>query len=214
MSKTAIALAACLCAGPASAQPVAPYDRMPPIAADKLSAAQRQASDDFLQQRKVPVFGPFVPLLRSPELMTAARSMGDYLRYKSTLDPRISELVILVTAREWTQDLEWQVHYPIAIKAGLKPEIAKAVSEGRMPPGMAEDEAIAWEFSTELHRNKSVSDTTYARALARFGEQGVMDIAGINGYYTLLGMAMNAARTTPPGGQPPLDPFPSGFVRN
>lgn len=199
-------LAACLISGGALAQ--TPPDRMPEIPADRLTPAQKQAADEFLAARKTPVFGPFVPLIRSPELMTAARGMGDYLRYKSTLEPRISEFVILIVAREWTQDLEWQVHQPIALKAGLKPEIVQAVADGRRPGNMAEDEEIAWEFGAELHHHKQVSDATYARALARFGEQGVMDLAGINGYYTLLAMAMNTARTAPPGGPAPLPRLP------
>ena len=207
MRRTAALVAACLACGTAAAQ-TPPPDRMPPIPPESLTPAQKQASDEFSAARKTPVFGPFVPLLRSPELMTAARSMGDYLRYKSTLEPRLSEFAILIVAREWTQDLEWQVHQPIALKAGLRPEIVQAVADGRRPPGMAEDEEIVWDFAAELHRTKGVSDATYARALGRFGEQGVMDLAGINGYYTLLAMAMNAARTAPPGGVPPLPRLP------
>lgn len=206
MSRTA-AFALCLMSSAAMAQAPLP-DRMPEIPPQGLTPAQKRASDEFLAARKVPVFGPFVPLLRSPELMTAARSMGDYLRYKSTLEPRLSEFAILIVARAWTQDLEWQVHQPIALKAGLRPEIVQAVADGRRPAGMAEDEEIVWDFTDELHRTKGISDATYARALARFGEQGIMDLAGLNGYYALLAMAMNTARTAPPGGVPPLPRLP------
>ena len=183
--------------------------RMPEVPADKLTEAQKKAAEEFQRIRGVPVFGPFVPLLRSPELMLAARNMGDYLRYKSSLPLRINEFVILITAREWTQQLEWAIHHPIALKAGLDPAIAQAVAEGRRPDNMPEEEALAWEFSMELHHNKSVSDATYAKVVAKFGEQGAVDMAGVNGYYTFLAMAMNMARTPPPNGaEPPLKPFP------
>ena len=194
-------------AGEAMAQ-----DRMPEISPEKMTPAQKKAAEEFLAERKTAVFGPFVPLLRSPEAMQRARAMGDYLRFRSVLPPKLNEFVILITARQWTQQYEWDVHYPIAIKAGLKPEIAKAVAEGRRPAGMAEDEETVYEFCIELHRNQSVSDATYARALAKFGEQGVMDMVCVNGYYTFLAMVLNVARTPlPKGSKPALAPLPQGL---
>ena len=194
----AVALAGSLWTGGVMAQ-----DRMPEIPADKLTDAQRKASDEFLAARKVPVFGPFVPLLRSPQLMLNASSMGLYLRYNSVIPLKLSELVILITAREYSQQLEWHIHQPIALKAGLDPAIVEAIAEGRRPDAMPEEEALVYAFSTELHHNKSVSDRTYAAAVARFGEQGAIDLAGINGYYTLLAMTMNMARTALPAGAKP-----------
>lgn len=176
-------------------------DRMPRIAPEKYDEAQKKAAEEFLAVRKVPVFGPFDPLIRSPEVMTVAREMGDYLRYKSAIGTTLSELVILVTAREWAQDYEWHVHAPIALKQGIKKEIVDAIGEGRRPGDMSEDEEICYAFSTELHRNKRVSDMTYDRAVKRFGEKGVIDLAAINGYYTFLAMAMNTTRMqVPPNG--------------
>jgi len=184
-------------------------DRLPPIAADQLTPAQREAIDAFKAARGAEVSGPFHPLLRSPELMTRTRAMGDYLRYKSALPPRLSEFVILMTAREWTQQYEWNAHYPIAIKAGVKPEVLAAIADGRRPPQMSEEESTLYDFCHELHREKLVSDATYARALKVFGEQGVMDTIGITGYYSLLGMVLNTART-PAGATngPILRPLP------
>jgi len=186
-----------------------PGDRLPPIPVADLTAPQREAFEAFKVARGVDVSGPFHPLLRSPELMTRTRAMGDYLRYKSALPPRLSEFVILMTAREWTQQYEWNAHYQIAVKAGVKPEIANAIAEGTRPPQMSEEEAILYEFCQELHHNKSVSDVTYAKALKAFGEKGVMDTVGISGYYTLLAMVLNTART-PAGdtGSPVLRPIP------
>ncbi len=109
---------------------VIPPDRLPPIAAAQLTPAQREAVDAFKVARGAEISGPFYPLLRSPELMTRTRAMGDYLRYKSALPPRLSEFVILLTAREWTQQYEWNAHYPIALKAGVKREIARCHRRG------------------------------------------------------------------------------------
>jgi 4-carboxymuconolactone decarboxylase len=163
----------------------------------------------FKSARGADVTGPFHPLLRSPELMTRTRAMGDYLRYKSALPPRLSEFVILITAREWTQQYEWNAHYPIALKAGLKSEIANAIADGRRPPAMSDEESALYDLCQELDRSKAVSDATYARALKLFGEKGVVDALGIHGYYTLLAMVLNTART-PAGdnGSPTLKPLP------
>jgi 4-carboxymuconolactone decarboxylase len=135
--------------------------------------------------------------------------MGDYLRFRSVLPPRLSEFVILLTAREWTQQYEWNAHRALAVKGGLDPDTIDAVAEGRRPAGMAPDEETLYDLCHELHRNRSVTDATYARAVSMFGEQGVIDTIGIVGYYTLLAMVMNTARTPlPDGTPPPLPAFP------
>ena len=184
-------------------------DRMPEIPAEKMTEAQKKAAEEFAAGRGTQVFGPFIPLLRSPEVMLRAKAMGDYLRYKSVLPPKLNEFAILITARQWSQQYEWDVHYPIAVKAGLNPEIARAVAEGRRPQGTSDDEQIIYDFCTELHRNQSVSDDTYARALAKFGEQGIIDLVGVSGYYTFLAMVLNVARTSlAKGAKPALPSFP------
>jgi 4-carboxymuconolactone decarboxylase len=199
-----VALAAAVGApGPAAAQ-----DRMPPIPADKLTEAQKKAIEEFKAARSADISGPFVPLLRSPEVMTRARAMGDYLRFRSSLPPRLSEFVILLTARRWTQQYEWNAHAPLAVKGGLKETIVKAVAEGRRPDGMAEDETIVFSLFDEIQKNQSVSDATYAKAVKAIGEQGIIDVMGITGYYTLLAMVMNTARTPlPDGAKPQLPPL-------
>jgi 4-carboxymuconolactone decarboxylase len=185
-------------------------ERLPALAAAALTEAQKTAAAEFRELRRTEVFGPFVPLLRSPELLRAANRMGLHLRYRSSLPLRISELVILLVAREWSQPVEWHIHHPIALKAGLDPAVADAVAEGRRPEPMAEDEAAAWDFATELHRSKGVSDPTYARAKAAFGEEGVVELAGLCGYYGLLAMTMNVARTAlPPDARPGLPALPA-----
>jgi 4-carboxymuconolactone decarboxylase len=110
--------------------PVRAQDRMPPISPSTMTDAQKAAAAEFRQARGSDISGPFVPLLRSPEVMTRARAMGDYLRFKSVLSPRLSEFVILMTSRAWTQHYEWHAHHPLALKAGLNPETARAIAEG------------------------------------------------------------------------------------
>lgn len=178
-------------------------DRMPPIPSDKLTAAQRTAIEEFKAARSAEISGPFVPLLRSPEVMTRARAMGDYLRYKSALPPRLSEFVILLTARRWTQQYEWNAHQPLALKGGVKADVVAAIAEGRRPERMAADEDAVYTLVEEIDRNRSVSDATYARAIAAVGEQGVIDTLGLVGYYTMLAMVMNTARTPLPAGATP-----------
>ena len=184
-------------------------DRLPQIPSDRLTPAQREAAAAFEAARMAPVTGPFVPLLRSPELMTRVRAIGDYLRFGGVLDARLREFVILIVARQWTQQYEWSAHHPLALTAGLRPEVAQAIAEGRRPDGMAADEALVYDLCAELHLTRGVSDATYAKAVAALGEQGVVDVLGLNGYYTLLAMVMNTARTPLPAGRTPaLAPFP------
>ena len=184
-------------------------DRMPPIPADQLTDAQKNAIAEFKRARSVDISGPFVPLLRSPEVMSRARAMGDYLRYKSSLPPRLSEFVILLTARRWTQQYEWNAHQPLALQGGLRAGIVEAIADGRRPDAMAGDEDAVYTLWDEVQRTQGASDATYARAVGAVGEQGVIDVLGITGYYTMLAMVMNTARTPLPAGvKPPLAPLP------
>jgi 4-carboxymuconolactone decarboxylase len=186
--------------------PNADADRMPQIPEDQWTVEQTQAAAEFTRMRGQQVFGPFAVMLRSPEVMLRAAAMGDYMRYRTSLPPALNELVILITARHWSQRFEWYVHQPMALKAGLAPEIVAAVSKGRRPEAMSSDETIVYDFSTELLRLQSVSDTTYAKAVERFAEQGVIDLIGVAGYYSFLSMMMNTARTAVPADShvPPL----------
>jgi len=177
---------------------VSAQTRLPIIPIDQYTPEQVKAAQEFELVRKRAPWGPFAMLMYSPELMNNARSMGDYLRYKSSIPNMLSEFAILITAREWSQDYEWSIHYPIAIKAGLKIEIAAALKDGRRPEEMGEDETLIYDFTIELQRNKRVSDVTFAKVEKRFGKKGVVDLAGIAGYYTFLAMEMNTARHPAP----------------
>jgi 4-carboxymuconolactone decarboxylase len=145
--------------------------------------------------------------LRSPELGEELQRVGSYIRFKSVLGPRLTELAILVTARHWSAQYEWHAHHRLAMQAGLAPAIADDIAHGRRPAAMAPDEEAVYQFSCELHEHKRVSDATYAQVHDRFGEQGVMDLIAVNGYYSLVSMVLNVDRTPIPGGGP--DPLPA-----
>jgi 4-carboxymuconolactone decarboxylase len=182
---------------------VMPPDRMPRIPPEKMSEAQKKAAAEIAGGPRGELRGPFIALLRSPGLMSPLQKVGEYLRFNSALDRRLMELATLIAARFWTQQYEWQSHYAHAMKAGLDPAIAQAIAEGRRPTGMTDDEEIVHELLTESLHNKSVSDITYARAVAKFGESGVVDLVGVAGYYLLLAMVLNLARTPLPAGKSP-----------
>ena len=185
----------------------APEDRLPTLAPSQYSEAQRKAAAQFEAMRHAPMSGPFLPMMYSPEVMSDARAMGDYLRYKSGIGNTLSEFVILITAREWAQDYEWSVHAPIAAKVGIKPEIIAAIREGRIPEGMSRDEQILYNFATELLHNKRVSDASFSEVEKRFGKPAVVDLVGIIGYYTFDAMMLNTAQFKAPEG-PLLPHFP------
>lgn len=185
-------------------------DRMPTLSPEQMNEEQKKAAAAFAEGRGYQVRGPFGVMIRSPEVMLRAKAMGDYLRFKSTIPPKLNEFAICITARQWAQSYEWYAHRPLAEKAGLDPKIADALAEGRRPEGLDADEQLVYDFSTELHQNKSVSDATYAKALARFGEQGVVDLTAVNGYYSFIAMMLNVGRTAlPQGATPGLKPFPA-----
>ena len=184
--------------------------RLLPIPAEKQTEAQKKALAEFRADRKAEPNPPYAVLLRSPELMTRMRLLGDYVRFQSTLPPRLRELVVLMTAREWTAQFEWTENAQLAFDSGLKAETVKAIAEGRRPAAMAEDESVMYDLCAELQQNKSVSDATYQRAVAKFGEQMVVEAVGTVGYYTMIGMVLNTAEIPAGGGAPdPLTPLPA-----
>jgi len=173
-------------------------DRMPPLSAESMTEAQRKAAQEMIAGPRKGVKGPFVPLLRSPELMDRLQKVGEYLRFGSSLAPRISEFIMLVVSREWTQQFEWATHVPLGRKAGIAEDTIAALAEGRRPSVMSPDEAVAYDFCAELLRTKGVCETTYRSAVAQFGENGVIDMIGVAGYFTTVSMVMNVAHSPPP----------------
>ena len=138
--------------------------------------------------------------MRSPDLGNRLQNVGAYIRYKTSLPLRLNEFAILITAREWTSQYEWYAHYPLALKAGLDAKLADELALGKRPSAMKEDEAAVYDFCTQLHRTRNVDDAAFNRALALFGEQGVVDLIGVSGHYTAVSMTLNVAQVTPPDG--------------
>ncbi|MDB5642753.1 MAG: hypothetical protein JWN07_2070 [Hyphomicrobiales bacterium] len=161
---------------------------------------QLAAVDFFRETRGREPDGPFKVLLRSPEVMKRAQFLGAFLRYDCTLSGPLSEFAILCIARIWSNDYEWHVHSKIALQQGATAEIVDAIRHGRRPDGMSDEQAAVHDFTNELMKDRRVSDATYARAQALFGDRGVIDLVGLNGYYSLLAMAMNAVQMRNPDG--------------
>jgi len=152
--------------------------------------------------------GPFNAYARSAGLGILLLQVSDYVRFNSSLPPRLSEFAIMIAARQWSQPYEWRAHYPLAIKGGLDQQIIADLAAGRRPQGMKDDETALYDFCTQMYRDKDVSDAAFTAARDKFGERGVMDLIGIIGYYDIASMALISQRATgKPGDEPPLAPL-------
>ena len=185
-------------------------DRMPVIPPDKLTEAQKKAVQDYKDIRKQDLTGPpWSVILRVPDLVVPSLQLRLHNLNNSALSPKLTEFAIMIAARHWTNNYEWAAHSTLAGRAGLNASILAAVADGRRPENMADDEALIYDFCDELLHNQSVSDPTYARMLAKFGEAGIVEAASLEGYYTYLSMIMNTARSPlAAGAKPALTPFP------
>lgn len=185
-------------------------ERMPALPMSALNDRQREVAEELINGPRGGVKGPFIPLLRSPELVERLGKLGEYLRFGSPLPARVGELAMLVVAREWTNQFEWAVHVPLALKSGVAAEVIDALAQGRQPRDMADDEQVAYEVCQELARNKGVCDRTYRRAIEAFGESGLVDLVTIYGYFATVCAVMNVAHTGTPADTKvgPLLPHP------
>ena len=194
------ALMATLAASCAIAQ-----QRLSPIPADQYSADQKKVVADIADSGpRKEIFGPLLPMMRSPELAYSAERFGEHVYYNSGLDKRVYELAVILLARQMTQQFEWRVHYPSALKAGVKQADVDAIAAGRRPRTLEPDEAAAYDFIVELYKRNEVSDATYARVVDKLGERGVVEIVGLLGYYTTIADMMNVNRTPLNPGTAPM----------
>ena len=209
LKKMTFLLAAALVAAPLARA----ADRFPVLAPDQLTPEQSKLVQSLLAGprgggsgatpeavQRILRGGPFNAWLRSPDLGERLQKVGEYIRFQTSVPLRLNEFAILITARHWTSQYEWHAHLPLAIKAGLDPKIADDLAKNRKPRGMKEDEAVVYDFCTQLHRKRNVTDATYRRAVAILGEKGVMDLIGVSGYYTAVSMTLNVAEVPVPGG--------------
>ncbi|MBC5766453.1 carboxymuconolactone decarboxylase family protein [Ramlibacter sp. GTP1] len=148
---------------------------------------------------------PFNVWNRSPELADRVQKLGEYLRFRTSLPPRLNEFAILITARRWDSQYEWFAHHRLAMAGGLDPAVAEDLRNNRVPANMKPDEQVVYDFVTEYFDHRGVSDATYKRAVTAFGERGVADLVAVTGYYMLVSMTLNVDRTPiPDGGPKPL----------
>jgi 4-carboxymuconolactone decarboxylase len=173
-------------------------ERMPEMTLETMTPAQRSIAEAIMTGPRGRMSGPFNAWLRNPILADRLQKVGEYVRFNTSLDKRINEMAILMTAQAWGAQYEWYAHAPLALKAGLDPKVLAAIGAGRKPENMKDDEAIVWEFTTQLRRDHSVDDALYARALEKFGEPGIIDLVAVNGYYDVVSMTLNVARVKPP----------------
>jgi 4-carboxymuconolactone decarboxylase len=185
-------------------------ERIAPLNPESMSAEQKSAAAELAAGPRGGVRGPFIALLRSPQLMDPLQKVGEYLRYHSVLERRISEFAMLIVSRHLTQQFEWQVHYPLAVSAGLRKEIVEAVAQGARPRGISDDEEATYDFCAELLQHHGVSHATYRHALECLAEQGVVELTALVGYFITVSLVMNVAHTPaePGSAAAPLEPFP------
>ncbi len=175
-------------------------ERMPPLSTQQMTESQKIAASTLASGPRGCIFGPFSVLLRSPEFLNRAQILGEYLRFHSALPAHLREMTMLIVGKEWNQPYIWYIHEPIALKAGVPLAIITAIAQGKRPVHMKKDESAVYDFSMELLRDHAVSDQTYKAVKDLFGEQGVIDLVGINGYFAMLAMSLNVARTPLPAG--------------
>lgn len=186
-----VAVVAGIVAGHQPRDPRLRGKRFRPLAWEEMSAAQQAMANEVIDSKRGDMSGPFNVFLRSPDIGNLAQRLGEQVRFHSSLPPRLNEMAILMTARWWSSQFEWYAHQPLALEAGLSPDVVDALHAGTRPAAMQADEAIVYDFSTELRDRRRVSDTTFAAAVSAFGERGVMDLIAVMGYYDIVSMALN-----------------------
>jgi 4-carboxymuconolactone decarboxylase len=174
-------------------------ERLPLPQMPAMSEAQRKAAEALIAGPRKGVIGPFIALLRSPELLDRMGRVGEYLRFSNAIPQRLVELAILVTSRHVDNAFEWMLHQPLAMKEGVSRATIDAINAGRRPDSMPDDEAAVHDFIRELLRTNFVSDAAYARVLSLYGEHGVVDLTATVGYFVAVNYVMNVAGTPPPG---------------
>lgn len=184
-------------------------NRLPPIDPHHLNEAQRAVHDRIANGPRKGVRGPLAIWLHRPALAECAQALGRYCRYDSCLEPRLSELAILLMGRHWLAEYEWAAHKPFALEAGLAPAIIDAIRDGEEPVFTRPDEALVYRFIRELHDTRNVSDELYQAFTALLGDEAAVDLVAIAGYYTLISMTIKVFEVPPPAGVAPELPTPS-----
>jgi 4-carboxymuconolactone decarboxylase len=179
--------------------------RFPQLTMDQLNEGQKPLGEQIMKVSSVGLGGPYNPMIRSPVLGQRLYDLFYYLRWQTSVPTKLNEFAILIIGRQWTSQVEWFAHAPLAAKAGLSADIIADLKEGKRPSKMAEDEAVVYDFVTELTTTKKVADDTYARAKKVFNDQQIVDLTAVSGNYVMVAMLLAMAEeTVPPGKEPPF----------
>lgn len=179
--------------------------RFPQLKMDQLDAAQKPLGEQIMKVSSVGLGGPYNPMIRSPVLGQRLYDLFYYLRWQTSVPMRLNEFAILIIGRQWRSQVEWFAHAPIAAKEGLSASIIAELKAGKRPSGMAEDEALVYDFVTELTTTHKVCDETYARAKKVFNDQQIVDLTAVAGNYVMVAMLLAMAeQSVPPGKEPPF----------
>ena len=176
--------------------------RLAPLDLDKLTPEQKEVADAIKAGPRGGLRGPFEPWLRRPLLADRAQKLGEYCRFNNSLPRDLSELAICLVGRHFKAQYEFYAHARLAKEAGLAPEIIEAVRTRTTPPFTREVERIVYDFVTEYLDTNRVATANYKRAIDAFGEQGVVDLVGVSGYYMLVSMTLNVFEMPLPPGEP------------
>src|SRR6266567_767481 len=194
-------LAATMFAEPATSK----EPRFPQLTMEQLDDAQKSLGEQVMKVSSVGLAGPYNPMMRSPELGQRLFDLFHYLRWEISVPTKLNEFAILIIGRQWRSQVAWYAHAPLAAKAGLSPEIIAELKAGKRPSNMAEDEAVVYDFVTELTTKKKISDQSFARAKKVFNDQQIVDLTAVAGNYVMVAMMLAMAEeTVPPGKEPPF----------
>ena len=175
--------------------------RFDDICPTELDTEQQRVHDEIAAGKRGRVAAPHRVWLQSPAFADRAQKLGELLRYDTTLTPVLSELAILVTARQWTAQYEWYAHAREATKAGLNPQIIEAIRLDQQPSFADPKQQVVYDFATMLHRERNVPEALYRTALTALGQRGVVELVGLLGYYSLISMTLNVFEVPVPVGE-------------
>ena len=175
--------------------------RFPQLTMEQLHVYQKPLAEQIMKVSSVGLAGPYNPLLRSPVMAQRMFDLLYYLRWNSSVPLRLNEFAILIVGRQWRSQVEWYAHAPLAIKAGLAPEVVADLKAQKRPANMKADEALVYDFVTELTLNHLVSDATFARARSLLSEQQIVDLTTISGTYVTVAMLLAMAEEGVPAGK-------------
>jgi 4-carboxymuconolactone decarboxylase len=176
------------------------------LATGDMTPAQKAVVDEIISGKRGRFGGPFQLLIRAPEVCKHLSRLGEYLRWGSSLSPALSELAICLTARHIRANYEWHAHAPLAVEGGVPAAAMEAIRTGAAPQFAAKDQVLVHKLVSELIDTKRLSDASFAEGIAAFGEQGIVELGTIIGYYTAIGNALNMFEVALPPGQAPYFP--------